>query len=201
MRDEATPVSPVTASNEELAESERNIWAREQRLDRHIALVGFMGAGKSSLGRALADRLQRPFFDTDLCVQESQNVTVQELFASGREAEFRTLEAAVIGELLAGPPAVLSLGGGALMSDSVRASLRERCFVIHLYLSWAEVRASLDGLRVERPLLQRPLADVHSLYLERQKTYRDADVRIHAPRDDIERAIEHVLYALRRAAR
>jgi shikimate kinase len=197
--DEPPVVAPVCAADEHDAETQRNLRSRERMLDGHVALVGFMGAGKSSLGRLVAERLGRPFYDTDLCIQERCGCTVQELFAQGRVEEFRNVEAGVVHALLDGEPAVLSLGGGALVNETTRAALFERCFIIHLYVSWAEVRASLPMLSEERPLLQRPLADVHQLYLDRQATYRDAHVRIWTPRDDPERALEHVLYALRRA--
>jgi shikimate kinase len=123
---------------------------------------------------------------------------VQELFMGGREQAFRSLEEEVIEGLLGGPPSAVALGGGALMSEKTRNMLQERCFVIHLYLSWPEVKASLTELRAGRPLLQRPTAEIHELYIERQKTYRDADVRIHVPRDNPASALKHVLYAIRR---
>lgn len=185
--------------DEDLALAERNSRSRARRLARHISLVGFMGAGKTSVGVELARHLDRPFLDSDRVVQERAGRSVQELFAEGREREFRRLEAEVVRELLDGPPAVIALGGGALMDAATRAALAERSFVIHLYLSWAEVKASLNQLSGERPLLQRPLAEIHELYIERQATYRDAHVRIHAPRDDPTSALRHVLYALRRA--
>jgi shikimate kinase len=178
--------------------AERNRRLRQRKLDRHIVLVGFMGAGKSTVGRLLADEMQRPFLDSDTRLQEQARRSVQELFSEGRERAFRSLEEDVIADLLDGPPSVIALGGGALMSEKTRFALQERCFVIHLYLTWPQVKASLAELRVGRPLLQRPTAEIHELYIERQKTYRDADVRIHVPRDDPASALKHVLYAIRR---
>jgi shikimate kinase len=177
--------------------AQRHRRSRERKLDRHIALVGFMGAGKSSIGALLAKELQRPFYDSDDRIEQLAEKTVQELFALG-EAEFRSAEAEAIREIVTGPPAVISLGGGALQSEAIRALLTRRCFVVHLYLSWADVQAALPGLSGDRPLLQRPLSEIHQLYIERQKTYRDAHVRIHVPRNDIDQAFRRVLTALRR---
>lgn len=188
----------VGQHDEDLALAERHSRSRNRKLERHIALIGFMGAGKSSLGVLLAKELGRAFVDSDTCVQETTGRSVQELFAAGDEAEFRAAEEAAIRELLDGPPAVIALGGGALQSEGTRRVLTARCFVIHLHVSWAEVRASLADLSDARPLLQRPQAQIHELYLARQKTYRDADVRIHVPRNDPSLALKHVLYALRR---
>jgi shikimate kinase len=178
--------------------AQRNRDSRERKLDRHIALVGFMGAGKSSIGALLADALERPFHDSDDTVEKQTGHTLQALFAQG-EAQFRTIEAAVVRELVAGPPAVISLGGGALQAESTRSLLVTRCFVVHLYLSWEDVRTAMPGLSVDRPLLQRPLAEIHQLYLERQKTYRDAHARVHVQRDDVDTAFRRVLAAVRRA--
>jgi shikimate kinase len=191
-------VHHVGQRDEDLALADRHSRSRNRKLERHIALIGFMGAGKSSLGVLVAKELGRAFFDTDTRVQEQTGSSVQELFASGNEAEFRAAEEAAIRELLEGPPAVIALGGGALQSSRTRRALAARCFVIHLHVSWAEVSASLAELSGDRPLLQRPRSQIHELYLARQKTYRDADVRIHVPRNDPGRALKHVLYALHR---
>jgi shikimate kinase len=185
--------------HEDIALDGRNRRSRERLLDRHIALVGFMGAGKSSLGGPLAAALERPFFDSDDGVEKLTGQTVRELFASRSEAEFRELEAKAIAEILAGPPSIVSLGGGALQTKTTRALVSEHCFVVHLYVSWPEIRAALPELSADRPLLQRPLGEIHSLYIARQRTYRHAHVRVHVARDDIDTAVRQVLAALRRS--
>ena len=86
-------------------------------LNRHIALVGFMGAGKSTLGREVAERLGRPFVDVDAEVEGVTGRSISQLFEAEGEAFFRTKEAKVTVERLhTSPPAVLALGGGALGS-------------------------------------------------------------------------------------
>ena len=93
-------------------------------LTKHIALVGFMGAGKSTLGREVAERLGRPFVDVDAEVEGVTGRSITQLFEEG-EAFFRTKEAKVTVERLqTSPPAVLALGGGALGSSQVRDALR-----------------------------------------------------------------------------
>lgn len=159
--------------------------ARVRQLERHLAFIGFMGAGKSSLGRLIADRVGRPFFDTDQVIEERSGRTVPDFFLSGDEPAFRALEAQTVRELLDRPPVVLALGGGALEDPQTRALLFERCFVVHLFVSWAHVRSSLPTLIEGRPLLQgRSEGEVYDLYLRRQQTYRNAHVRIDAPRGD-----------------
>ena len=186
---------PVRGHDEDALLAQRNRMSRERTLARPVSLVGFMGAGKSTIGALLAERLGRPFFDTDILIQERTGASVQELFASGREREFRDLEASLILELVAVEGAVIAVGGGATQREETRRSLRDKSLVIHLHVSWAEVREALPQLRW-RPLLQRPLAEIHELYLDRQRSYRDAHVRIHATREDVEGTLRRVLRAL-----
>jgi shikimate kinase len=164
---------------------------------RHLALIGFMGAGKSTLGPAIAREIGRPWFDTDHEVESRLGRTIVDLFSAGEEATFRRVEAEVVTDLVQRPPAVLSLGGGALHDSGARATLFDRCLVVHLFVSWADVRQALPTLVANRPLLQgRSESDIHELYLTRQETYRDAHLRVDAPRGDVTAAARHVLSLL-----
>jgi shikimate kinase len=171
--------------------------SREGYLARHIALIGFMGAGKSTLGPALAREMERPYFDTDHEVESRLGRTIVDLFAGGEEATFRRVEAEVVNDLVRRPPAVISLGGGALHDSGTRATLFDGCFVVHLFVSWADVRLALPTLVANRPLLQgRSESDIHELYLKRQWTYQNAHLRIDAPRGDVTAAAKRVLSQL-----
>lgn len=163
----------------------------------HIAFVGFMGAGKSTTAALVAGRLGRPWFDTDHVLVDRCGRSIPELFAAGGEARFRALEKEVIAELLAGPPAVLSLGGGALENGDTGALVLERAFVVWLEVSWDDVRAELPALRETRPLLQdRSDAEIYELFERRRATYDQAHLRLHAPRGDVAAAAERVLSVL-----
>jgi shikimate kinase len=167
---------------------------RADRLSRHIAFVGFMGAGKSTMAELTARRLGRAWFDTDDVIVQRCGRSIPELFAAGEQDRFRALEKQVIAELLVGDPAVLSLGGGALEDADTRTVLFERAFVVNLAVSWRDVQAELPTLMRTRPLLQdRSEGEIHELFLRRQATYRKAHLRIRAPRGDVETAAEYVL--------
>ncbi len=84
-------------------------------LGKHLALIGFMGAGKTTVGRQVAERIGRPFVDTDEEI-EKRHGPIPELFERG-EPEFRRLEEQIVAEALAGPKAVIALGGGAILAD------------------------------------------------------------------------------------
>lgn len=168
--------------------------SRAERLNRHIAFVGFMGAGKSTMGELIAARLDRTWFDTDHLVVERCGRSIPELFAAGEEVTFRVHEKQVIAELLAGEPAVLSLGGGALEDAETRDVLCERAFVVHLAVEWRDVQAELPRLMSTRPLLQnRTEEEIHELFLHRQATYATAHLRIRVPRGDLDAAADYVL--------
>jgi shikimate kinase len=99
-----------------------------------VVLVGFMGAGKTAVGRALADCLGCAFVDTDASIVDTHG-PVSEVFAARGEAGFRLLEAAVVVRELEGPadaPKVLALGGGAVLSDDVRRALARCAHVVWL---------------------------------------------------------------------
>ena len=152
-------------------------------LDKHVALVGFMGAGKSTLGADLAERLGRPFVDVDRELEALTGMGIPELFREG-EAFFRTKEARLTVERLRQrPPAVLALGGGALGSAQVRDALREHALALHVDVdvedAWRRVRGS------DRPLAQDEL-DFRVLFQKRTPVYEEAaDARVR----DVEAAV------------
>ena len=94
-------------------------------LNRHLALTGFMGAGKSTMGAQVARRLGRRFVDLDREIEARAGITIDELFARDGEAAFRVLEESVAASVLAAAePAVIALGGGAVLSAETRERLR-----------------------------------------------------------------------------
>nr|WP_246314342.1 bifunctional shikimate kinase/3-dehydroquinate synthase [Kineococcus aurantiacus] len=120
-----------------------------------------MGAGKSTVGRLLADRLGLPFVDTDLVVEDRERRSIPEIFATDGEQAFRDLEQEVVADVVAGPEAVVSLGGGACGREATRAVLRAHT-VVHLDVSFEQAKARTAG-DTYRPMLQRPdLAQLHA---------------------------------------
>jgi len=101
-------------------------------LNKTVALVGMMGAGKTSIGRRLAGRLEVPFADADHEIEAAAGMTVSEIFAKYGEPEFRRLERSVIARLLGAKPLVLATGGGAYMDESTRAAMKSCAFSIWL---------------------------------------------------------------------
>jgi shikimate kinase/3-dehydroquinate synthase len=130
-------------------------------VDRHLALIGFMGAGKSRLGRELGRLTHRPFVDTDEEI-EKRFGPIGELFERS-EPEFRRIEEQVVAEALAGPTAVIALGGGAVLSEATRKRLRRTAFVawvtVDVETAWSRVRDSGRPLARDREQFGRLFED------------------------------------------
>jgi len=139
-----------------------------------IFLVGMMGAGKTSVGRVLAKRLDKAFYDSDHVIEERTGVKIPVIFEIEGEAGFRNRESAVLDELTALPDIVLATGGGAVLNADNRARLRSRGTVVYLR---ATVRDLLNRTRHDRnrPLLQTadPRARLTELYDLRDPLYRE----------------------------
>lgn len=135
-----------------------------------IVLVGFMGAGKTTVGRILAGRLGLPFVDSDLAIEQRLGRPVRQVFETDGEAFFREVEHATIRDLLQGPDAVVALGGGALGDARTRAALGDAT-VVYLEVSFAGAVERVGGDR-GRPMLHRP--GLEELHAERVAAYRDA---------------------------
>ena len=136
--------------------------------DRVVVLVGFMGAGKTTTGRMLAQRLALPFVDSDHVVVERAGRSIAEIFQHDGEPAFRELEAEVIAELVAGPPVVLSVGGGAIETAATRDALAG-ALVVHLHVSYRQALRRVGG-DPRRPMLARP--DLDKVYQRRDPLYR-----------------------------
>ncbi len=119
-----------------------------------IALVGFMGAGKTTVGRLLASQLGLPFLDADTVIEERAGCPVPQIFADRGEPAFRALEHETIAGLLGGPDAVLALGGGAVEHPRT-CRLLPGAFVVYLHVPYAGAMARVGG-DAGRPMLARP---------------------------------------------
>lgn len=139
-----------------------------------IFLVGMMGAGKTSVGRVLAKRLQKTFYDSDHVIEDRTGVKIPVIFEIEGEAGFRVRESALVNELTALRDIVLATGGGAVLSEKNRDRLRTRGTVVYLR---ASVRDLLNRTRHDknRPLLQTadPRARLTELYEKRDPLYRE----------------------------
>jgi shikimate kinase/3-dehydroquinate synthase len=140
-------------------------------LGRHLALAGFMGSGKTTVGRVVAARLGRRLVDLDREVEERAGAAIAQLFATRGEAGFREVEEGVARDvLLGGEPVVVALGGGAVLSERTRAELAARAFTVLLDVDPEEAWERVAG--TGRPLAQAE-DEFHALHRERQPLYEE----------------------------
>ena len=132
-----------------------------------IVLVGFMGAGKTTIGNLLAARLGLPFTDSDEVIERQAGRPISQIFAEAGEPAFRALEHQVIAELLDGPALVLALGGGAVEHPATQAKL-SCARVVYLQVGYEQALRRVGG-DPGRPMLAR--ADLPELYRHRLTAY------------------------------
>jgi shikimate kinase len=164
---------------------------------RSVVLVGMMGAGKSSIGRRLAQHLGIPFVDADLEIEKAAGMSIPDIFATHGEADFRAGEARVIARLLDSGPQVLATGGGAFMNPNTRAAIGAKGVSVWLNAEF-EVLMRRIKRRQDRPLLKTddPGATLQALITERYPVYQLADLTIQSREIPHDKIVEEIVSAL-----
>jgi len=164
-----------------------------------IVLIGLMGAGKTSVGRRLAQRLGLTFVDADDEIEKAAGCTIPEIFKVYGEAAFRDVEQRVIERLIGEGPMVLATGGGAYMAQRTRNNISQNAISVWL-------RADLDTLvertsrRSGRPLLEAgatPRQVLENLIALRYPVYSEADVIVDTGQETMEMTVDRVEAGLR----
>lgn len=122
-------------------------------MEKHVILVGFMGAGKSTVGKLLAETIGVPFIDSDEWIADKEQATVSEVFATKGEAYFRQLEKAFLDQLAHEQPAVIAVGGGLPCFGDNMLKLKELGIVVYINTSLQTLTQRLKNDRQNRPLL------------------------------------------------
>lgn len=169
----------------------------EPFIDRPIALVGMMGAGKSTIGRRLAARLDLPFVDADHEIEKAAGRSVSEIFEEFGEAAFREGERRVFKRLVNAGPCILATGGGAYLDAEIRALLDEHCVSVWLNAS-LDTLVERTGRKNTRPLLRRgnPREILEKMLAERGPVYATADIQIESGVGPHQEVVDHILDAL-----
>lgn len=167
---------------------------------RSVVLVGLMGAGKTTIGRRLADRLGLPFRDADAEIELAAGMPVPEIFARYGESAFRDGEKRVISRLLAGSSRiVLATGGGAFMNPDTRIRIREGAVSVWLRADHGTLMRRVRR-RHNRPLLKTadPDETMRKLMADRHPVYAEADLSVDSSEVSHERVTQNVIAALER---
>jgi shikimate kinase len=161
----------------------------------NLALIGFMGTGKSCVGRLAADTMHFTFLDTDHVIEARARKSVSDIFAQDGEPAFRQWERKVVEELTRRDRTVIATGGGLPMDEANLASLKTHALVICLWASpetiWERVRG-----HDHRPLLNEgdPLARIRELLAAREPFYRQADVLVNTGMRSVREVAQHVVH-------
>ena len=171
--------------------------ARKIGLNKTIVIVGLMGAGKTTVGRRLARKLNLPFVDSDHEIEKAASLSVAEIFEVFGEDEFRSGERRVIERLLKGKVKVLATGGGAYMNEGTRALIKENAITV-----WIKVDVPLlverTKLRDTRPLLKNGnrLEILTRLADERYPIYSEADITALSVEGSHDEVVDEILNLL-----
>jgi shikimate kinase len=162
---------------------------------RNLALIGFMGSGKSSVGRQAADMMHFTFLDTDHVIEVRASKSVSDIFAQDGEPAFRQWEQQIVEELTRRDQTVIATGGGLPAAPANLASLKTHALVVCLWASpetiWERVRC-----HNHRPLLNEPdpLAKIRELLAAREPHYRQADVLVNTEMRSVREVAQHVVH-------
>ena len=168
----------------------------------HVALIGLMGAGKSTVGRRLARELRLRFVDTDAAIVASTGRSIADIFAAEGEPGFRAHEYVAVCAAFAGEPAVVALGGGAVTHAPTRELTERVATRVYLEMQPRSVAGRLRRARTPRPLLgDEPTVErISGMLAARERFYREAEVTVSGDRRStgaIAREIVERLHALR----
>lgn len=169
-----------------------------QHNKRHLALIGMMGTGKTTVGRAVSELLDMTWRDTDQELVAKWGCSVAEFFARYGEERFREEETAMLRTCLEEQRLLLTTGGGIILREQNRQLLTQWAYVVHLDADPDEIIERLRRSEEERPLLRGDLsARVHAIYKARRDFYRFADLRV----DTTGRAVSDIAEEIARAWR
>ncbi|MCE2484371.1 MAG: shikimate kinase [Desulfurellaceae bacterium] len=168
----------------------------------NIILTGFMGTGKTQVGRRLAKRLGWRFIDTDLIIEQELGTSIRQLFAEKGEAYFRGQERRVIARVCQDQRCVIATGGGAIVDPANAQQLQNSGLLICLTATPEVIFARVRG-NTDRPLLQAedPLSTIRSLLARRSDAYARAQLTIDTSQQSVEQVVAVVLNAYRDYAR
>lgn len=161
----------------------------------NLALIGFMGTGKTTIGRLLAAQLDYDFLDTDHWIETAAGKSIPDIFSQAGEAHFRALEQQLVAELAKRQRTVIATGGGLPCQGDNLERLRQHAYLVCL---WASPETIFERVRhnSHRPLLQHPdpLGRIRELLAQRESFYRRADLLISTDGRPSREIVQHILH-------
>ncbi|MBY0123931.1 shikimate kinase [Bacillus sp. S/N-304-OC-R1] len=147
--------------------------------EKSIVFIGFMGAGKTTIGKLVAEKLDRSFIDTDEEIENEYGMPVSQIFQRLGEKEFREKEKAFITNLSQKGLQILSLGGGAFLQEEIREACLANCIVTYIHMSWESWENRIPLIMDTRPVLHgKSLDEIKELFEKRQEIYAHHHIKI-----------------------
>jgi shikimate kinase len=165
----------------------------------NIALIGFMGVGKTAVGKALAGKLSKKFIELDSLIEQKAGKTIPEIFKQDGEIAFRELEIEVTKEVAKGKNQVIACGGGVVLNKINIDRLRNESIIVYLTASPKVILKRVSGGGMERPLLEasNQALTIQGLLTFRKPFYeRAADIKIDTSKLDVESIVEQIINKL-----
>ena len=164
----------------------------------NIALIGFMGTGKTSVGRLVAEQLHFHYLDTDEMIQSATDKTIADIFSTSGEPAFRALEEKAVSELTGKNHTVISCGGGLPIAPQNLASLKTHALVVCLWASPAKIWERVKS-QTHRPLLHDPdpQKKIRELLAIREPFYKQADILLNTELRSLREVAQQVVHQFR----
>jgi shikimate kinase len=173
---------------------------QSDRRNLNLALIGFMGTGKTSVGRLVAEALHFDYLDTDEMIQAGTGRTVSDIFKADGEPAFRALEEKVVAELASRAKTVIATGGGLPANPNNLASLKTHALVVCLWASPEKIWERVKN-QSHRPLLHDadPQAKIRELLAAREPFYKQADVLLNTELRSVREVAQQIVHQFRLA--
>ncbi|WP_156288382.1 shikimate kinase [Oceanobacillus salinisoli] len=164
---------------------------------KSIVLIGFMGVGKTTIGREVADKLNRNFIDIDSEIEKAFDIPTTEIFQTYGQETFRRKEKELIKKYTQQKQLVISVGGGAFLQEEVKQLCLSNCIVVFLDISWDTWKERIGFLTRTRPNLQgKSLGEIKELFNERQPIYKNHHVKVNTDHLNVDEAAYKVINEL-----
>ncbi len=168
--------------------------------EKSIVFIGFMGVGKTTIGKLVAQKLYRTFIDIDQEIEKEYNMPVPEIFNSIGEKAFREKEKSMVSTFCNQRLKVISLGGGAFLQKEIRELCLANCIVFALDISWDSWKERLNIIIDNRPVLQgRSIEEIEELFYKRKEIYATHNSKLTTDNLDVEEIADYITDSLKLA--
>ncbi len=168
--------------------------------EKSIVFIGFMGVGKTTVGKCVAKKLYRDFIDIDEEIEKEYHMPTSQIFNKIGEKAFREREKTLITNLCQQRLQIISVGGGAFLQEEIRKVCLSSCIVIYLDLSWENWKERLGLIIDSRPVLQgKSIEEIEELFYKRQEAYSIHHSKIKTDDHDAEEVADYIVDSLKLA--